>query len=193
MSSQPNWTGVLLAAGRGRRFDASGAANKLLQPVADGVSVAQKSASNLLAAMPNVVAVLRPETEVLATQLQALGLHCEICTDADAGMAHSLQQGLRCSAGSAGWLIALADMPFVKPSTILSLLQVLQNGAGIVVPVYQGRRGNPVGFSRKYLPQLLALQGDVGARGLLQSVETVLVDVEDAGIHRDVDVPEDLS
>ena len=183
----------MLAAGRGRRFDASGAANKLLQPLAGGASVAQKSASNLLAAMPNVVAVLRPETEVLAAQLQALGVHCEICADADAGMAHSLQQGLRCSADSAGWLIALADMPFVKASTIISLLQALQNGVGIVVPVYQGQRGNPVGFSRKYLPQLLALQGDVGARGLLQSAETVLVEVDDAGIHRDVDVPEDLS
>ncbi|MFZ6658797.1 nucleotidyltransferase family protein [Undibacterium sp. TJN19] len=193
MTSPLRWTGILLAAGRGRRFDASGANNKLLQPLTAGGSVAQQSAGNLLAVMPQVVAVLRPDTHALTEQLLALGVHCEICANADAGMAHSLQQGLRYSADSAGWLIALADMPFVKPSTILDLLQALQNGAGIVVPVYQGQRGNPVGFAQRYLPQLLTLQGDTGARGLLQSAETVLVEVDDAGIHRDVDVPEDLN
>jgi len=192
MTSSPRWTGILLAAGRGRRFDASGQQDKLLQKLADGRSVAQHSAQNLLNAMPQVVAVSRPDNAVLSDQLQAMGIVCLVCLDADAGMANSLKHALRATADSAGWLIALADMPAVKPSTMTLLFDALQAGAEIVVPVYQGRRGNPVGFAHKYLPQLLDLQGDVGARSLLQSDLVTQVTVDDPGIHQDIDTPDAL-
>lgn len=192
MTSPPRWTGILLAAGRGRRFDATGQQDKLLQKLADGISVAQHSAQNLLAVVPHVVAVLRPDTPVLADQLQALGIECLTCHDADAGMANSLKHALRATADSAGWLIALADMPAVHPSTMTQLFDALQAGAGIVVPVYQGRRGNPVGFAHQYLLQLLDLQGDVGARSLLSSDLVTQVMVDDTGIHEDIDTPDAL-
>lgn len=187
MTSSPRWTGILLAAGRGRRFDDSGQQDKLLQKLANGKSVAQHSAQNLLATMPQVVAVLRPDNAVLSDQLQAMGIACLVCHDADAGMANSLKHALCATADSAGWLIALADMPVVKPSTMTLLFDALRAGAEVVVPVYQGRRGNPVGFARKYLPQLLDLQGDVGARSLLQSDLVTQVMVDDSGIHEDID------
>jgi molybdenum cofactor cytidylyltransferase len=60
------------------------------------------------------------------------------------------------------------------------------------VPVLDGRRGNPVGFGRVHLDALLALRGDRGARGLLQTCPVTEVAVRDAGILRDVDAPEDL-
>ncbi|MBI1772821.1 MAG: nucleotidyltransferase family protein [Burkholderiales bacterium] len=192
MTSTPRWTGILLAAGRGRRFDASGQRDKLLQQLAVSKSVAQHSAQNLLAAMPQVVAVLRPDNAVLSDQLQAMGVECLVCHDADAGMANSLKHALRATADSAGWLIALADMPAVKPSTMSLLFNALQAGAEIVVPVYQGRRGNPVGFAHKYLPHLLALQGDAGARSLLQSNPVTQVEVDDPGIHQDIDTQDAL-
>ncbi|MES2036930.1 MAG: nucleotidyltransferase family protein [Pseudomonadota bacterium] len=192
MTSTPRWTGILLAAGRGRRFDASGQRDKLLQKLADGKSVAQHSAQNLLVAMPQVIAVLRPDNAVLSDQLQAMGVECLVCHDADDGMANSLKHALGATADSVGWLIALADMPAVKPSTMSLLINALQAGAGIVVPVYQGRRGNPVGFAHQYLPQLLALQGDVGARSLLQSNAVTQLVVDDPGIHQDIDTPDAL-
>ncbi|MBC3920948.1 nucleotidyltransferase family protein [Undibacterium sp. CY18W] len=192
MSSPGRRTGILLAAGRGRRFDASGVENKLLQTLDNGQTVASQSALNLLSAMPHTVAVLRPGSDILCARLQALGVECVFCDDADAGMAHSLQAALRASAGSAGWLIALADMPFVQPDTMQKLLQALQNGKDMVAPVHAGRRGNPVGFSQKYLPQLLALQGDTGARQLLQTPDLHQIGVADAGIHQDIDLPQDL-
>lgn len=192
MSSSPRWTGILLAAGRGRRFDASGQQDKLLQTLANGKSVAQCSAMHMLAALPEVLAVIRPGNDMLSAQLSSLNIQCLVCADADAGMANSLKHALRTSADSAGWIIALADMPFVSPGTISALLTALQDGAGIVVPVYQGRRGNPVGFAQHYLPQLLALEGDMGARNLLLSEAVVQLDVDDAGIHRDIDVVGDL-
>ncbi|MFZ6876282.1 nucleotidyltransferase family protein [Undibacterium sp. Di27W] len=192
MTSPPRWTGILLAAGRGRRFDTSGQQDKLLQQLGNGCSVAQQSASNMLAVMSDVVAVVRPGHTALTEQLQALGVACLACPDADMGMAHSLKHGLLATSDSAGWIVALADMPVVKTSTILLLVQALQAGAGIVVPVYQGRRGNPVGFARSYLPQLLNLEGDVGARSLLQTEQVTQILVDDAGIHQDIDTQDAL-
>lgn len=192
MSQPPRWTGILLAAGRGRRFDASGQQDKLLQILSTGHTVAQRSAINLLAAMPHVVAVLRPNQTILSAQLSALGAECLVCADADAGMAASLKHAVRATTESAGWLVALADMPFVKPDSIRTLLQALQGGADIVVPVHQGRRGHPVAFANKYQTQLLALTGDVGARSILQTMPVTEIEVDDPGIHQDIDVAEDL-
>jgi molybdenum cofactor cytidylyltransferase len=58
--------------------------------------------------------------------------------------------------------------------------------------MYRGQRGNPVGFSRDYLPQLLALEGDQGARGILKHAPVTELEVDDSGILQDVDTPADL-
>jgi molybdenum cofactor cytidylyltransferase len=89
-------------------------------------------------------------------------------------------------------VIALGDMPFVRPDTIRQIVAALAHGAGIVVPVYHGVRGNPVGFGRAHLKHLLQLSGDVGARRLLQQYPVVEVTVEDPGICRDIDTRPDL-
>lgn len=58
--------------------------------------------------------------------------------------------------------------------------------------MHDGRRGNPVAFSRAHLPDLLRLTGDAGARSLLQYYPVQLVEVDDPGIHLDIDRPQDL-
>jgi molybdenum cofactor cytidylyltransferase len=68
----------------------------------------------------------------------------------------------------------------------------LERGADIAAPVYQGRRGNPVGFSRRHLTQLLGLDGDQGARNLLMRHPVTEVPVDDAGVIRDIDELSDL-
>lgn len=183
--------GLLLAAGRGRRFDPSGVRSKLLQslPTAAGQTVLATAAGNLAAALPTCV-VLRSDAPDLAAQVA--GYAWVPCASADDGMAASLVCGLEQTADAAGWVIALADMPYVQAATIQALASALRQGADIAVPTYLGRRGNPVGFSRKHLPQLLALQGDQGARGLLQSCPVVEVAVDDPGIHQDIDTVADI-
>jgi molybdenum cofactor cytidylyltransferase len=91
-----------------------------------------------------------------------------------------------------GWLIALADMPYVQTATFHALAEALRHGVDIALPVYQGRRGNPVGFSRRHLPQLLALGGDQGARNLIKAHPVTEVMVEDSGVVRDIDTAADL-
>lgn len=183
--------GLLLAAGRGRRFDPSGVRSKLMQalPTAHGQTVLASAASNLAAVLPTCI-VLREESPELLAQLG----DCDPvrCPNADDGMAASLVCGLQHSADAAGWVIALGDMPYVQSATIAALVSALQRGADIAVPVCQGRRGNPVGFSRLHLPRLLTLRGDQGARSLLQAFPVIEVAVNDPGIHLDIDTVADI-
>jgi len=185
--------GILLAAGSGKRFDPCGRQNKLLQvlPGGDGIGVA--AARNLLSAVPAVLAAVKPGAEELARQLQEAGCTVAVCPRAEHGMGATLAFALDQAREANGWLIALADMPYVKPDTLRLLAQALREGADIAAPLYQGRRGNPVGFSRKHLAQLLELDGDRGARNLLNVHPVTDIPVDDAGVLRDIDAPGDLA
>ena len=185
--------GILLAAGRGRRFDPSGTRNKLLQPLAGGEPVAVASARTLLAVLPKVIAVVRPDDGGVAAALRALGCDVTVCPDADEGMGASLVHALRHSLPAAqSWLIALGDMPHLKQSTIQALADAVAGGAVIAAPLDGGKRGNPVAFGAACLPALLALGGDEGARRILKLHQVTEVDVDDPGIFQDIDQAADL-
>lgn len=186
-----NVLGILLAAGKGRRFDPSGASNKLLEQVG-GEAVAVASARAMLAVLPTVIAVVPAQDGALAAALRATGCYVSACPDAARGMAASLVHGLR-HAPAQAWIIALADMPYVARATIAALRGALENGAAIAVPVMDGRRGNPVGFGAVHLAELLALDGDQGARALLKTHAVTEVEVNDPGIFRDIDTAADLA
>ena len=185
--------GILLAAGKGRRFDPTGARNKLLQPCSDGGTVVAASATAMLTALPTVVAAVSPEGEGVAAQLRALGCDVTVCADAADGMGVSLAHAVRHAANAEGWLIGLGDMPRVRSSTIHALADAIEHGADIAIPVMNGRRGNPVAFSRLHLEGLLALDGDQGARSIVASHPVREVAVDDPGIFQDVDTAADLS
>ncbi|WP_312512673.1 nucleotidyltransferase family protein [Massilia sp.] len=190
-------TGILLAAGRGRRFDPQGLRNKLLQPLPGGDPVVVASARLLLAACERVVAVVPPADGGVAEALRGLGCEVTICPDADAGMGLSLAHAVAYSLHSdhpapQGWLVALGDMPFVEPSTLRLLAAAVEQGAGIAAPLFEGRRGNPVAFGAVHRDALLALGGDQGARRLLTSHPVTAIEVQDPGILRDIDAPADL-
>jgi molybdenum cofactor cytidylyltransferase len=184
--------GILLAAGRGRRFDPTGARNKLLQQLPGGQPVVAASAALLLSCVPRVIAVVPPGDGGVADILRALGCEVIVCPDADTGMGASLVHAIRHSLPAQGWLVALGDMPFVQASTLAALRDAVEEGAGIAVPVHGGRRGNPVAFGACHRAALLATTGDQGARRLLQAHSVRELEVADAGILRDIDTPSDL-
>lgn len=185
--------GILLAAGRGRRFDPTGGQDKLLQALPDGSMVALRAAQNLLAATPCVLAVLRPGALELARTLAGAGCEVVFCADADTGMGASLACGVTSKPDAGGWLIALADMPQVACATMRALTDAIHAGARIAVPVSQDRRGNPVAFGHSLGPALMACSGDQGARALLSEFPVTVVTVDDPGIWHDIDIPADLS
>ena len=185
--------GILLAAGRGRRFDPSGARNKLLEPLPGGEAVVVASARHLLAALGRVVAVVRPGDEAVATALRGAGCEVTYCADADSGMGASLAHAVAQARGASGWLLALGDMPHVRVATMRLLAGAIEAGAGIAAPLHLERRGNPVAFGRLHLPALLALRGEQGARALLTRYPVHEVRVDDPGVLQDVDTPADLN
>ena len=186
--------GILLAAGQGKRFDPSGRQHKLLQVLPSGLNIVSTSASNLQQVFPQSWAVLADQSSAIQASLQALNFPTYFCADAALGMAHSLRAGIeQLPADVDAFVLALADMPFVSVKTLMVIRDSLAKGADIVVPVYRGQRGNPVGFSRKHLPDFHSLRGDRGARQLLQTQPVTEIEVDDCGILQDIDRPEDLS
>jgi molybdenum cofactor cytidylyltransferase len=109
-------------------------------------------------------------------------------------MGASLACGVEASAEAAGWVVALADMPWIEASTIRRVADAIAAGASLAAPCYRGERGHPVGFAASHRAALLALGGDEGARAILSRAGASLlrVDVDDPGVLRDVDTAGDL-
>lgn len=182
--------GILLAAGAGSRFGS----DKLSHRLPDGTPLAVAAANRLLPVCEQVVAVLRPDRGELAAALTAVGCEIVLCPEAEQGMGHSLAAGVRASADAAGWIVALADMPFIASSSHAAVAAALQAGASLAATQYRGRRGHPVGFARSWQAQLLALSGDQGGKTLLerQRQALTLCPVDDPGVLWDIDTPQDL-
>jgi molybdenum cofactor cytidylyltransferase len=182
--------GVLLAAGEGVRFGGG----KLVHPLDDGSAIAAHAARNLVAAGLDVVAVVRAGDFPLADILEQEGCQVTPCAQSIHGMGHTLAHGVTASREAAGWIVALGDMPRVKPATIEAIAGALAAGAAIAAPVYQGERGHPVGFASRLREELMQLAGDTGAKAVLQrhAEEIVLVDCDDPGVVLDIDRKADL-
>ncbi len=180
--------GVLLAAGFSRRYGA----NKLIQRLPDGTFVAVTAGRNLLAALPDSIAVVRPDVPELAAALGAAGLRVVICESAHLGMGASLAEGIRATTHADGWVVALADMPFILPASIRMVAAGIEAGHPIVATQYGGERGHPVGFSSGYRAELSQLSGDEGARRILKRDPIALISCTDPGVIRDIDTPDDL-
>ncbi|HEY0720214.1 MAG TPA: nucleotidyltransferase family protein [Gammaproteobacteria bacterium] len=182
--------GILLAAGQGSRFGS----DKLRHPLPDGTPMALAAALNLLPAVDRVIAVVRPGSPRLATLLAAAGCETVIAAAAQGGMGHTLAAGVRASAAAAGWVVTLADMPFIAPDSHLMVATRLRSGASLLACEFNGRRGHPVGFAREWFSQLVALRGDHGGKPILSAHRQALMlcPVDDPGVVWDIDRPEDL-
>lgn len=185
-----NICGILLAAGASKRFGS----DKLLHPLDGHTPIALAALANLRSAVPHVIAVVRPGAPVLENRLSEAGATVILCVNADEGMGASLASAVAASGNAAGWVIALADMPYIRRETIGKIAASLVAGALLVAPAYRGKRGHPVGLSARFRAQLEALRGDEGARSVLSLNEgsVTLIDVDDPGVCLDIDTPDDL-
>ncbi|TVQ98887.1 MAG: nucleotidyltransferase family protein [Desulfovibrionales bacterium] len=192
--------GIVLAAGAGRRMG-GGLGGKLLLPYRSAplvVHVARKA----LAVCDLVVAVTGCNAEAVALALRettSVGLRIAHAPDWREGQARSLRAGLEALAlemaeDIAGALVLLGDQPLVRLETLEALAAVFRDHPrDFVAPRYRGKRGNPVCIPRAWFARVMALEGDAGARPLLDHPDAFLrlVDVMDSGVHRDVDTLED--
>jgi len=192
-------TGILLCAGKASRFGSQKLLARL--PVPDGRRVVEASAAHLLAAVGQVIAVTSRD-DLLMRVLDDCGCQVIVNEHAAEGMGSSIAAGVVASttthANPAGWIIALGDMPYVQQTTIATVCQQLTAGCDIVVPMHLGQRGHPVGFARHYGRPLSELQGDSGARTVIDAALTrdpsriFYFNTDDSGVLADIDVPADM-
>jgi molybdenum cofactor cytidylyltransferase len=184
-----NIVGLLLAAGSATRFGS----DKLSHRLPHGVPMALQAARHLHCVLPTIYAVVKPGTQELALQLKDEGCQIVVCENAAEGMGASLACAARAAGKADGYLVALADMPFVRPSTIAAVRDALAAGASLAAPYWRSRRGHPVGISGTFFDDLLACKGDEGAKQLFARNEVRKVAVGDPGVIRDIDTPADLA
>lgn len=187
---------LVLAAGRSSRM---GARNKLLVADRAGRPMVARVVDNALAsgARP-VIVVTGHEADGVRATLRDRPVTLVQADGYAEGMAASLRAGLAAlPAAVEGVMVCLGDMPLVSGAVLDQLIAAFdpEEGRAIVAPSFQGRPGNPVLWSRDYLPQIMALTGDTGARALLRQHAEQVAEVEmaDDAVLRDFDTPEALA
>ena len=168
---------------------------KLLLPLGER-TIFEVSLENLVMSRVNeVIVVLGHRADDFLPLIRGKKVKAVINPHYSQGMSTSLRRGLDAVASeSQGFMIALADQPFIPPEVIDLLIDAFQGTSkGIVVPTFQGRRGHPVIFHRRYMEGLRSLSGDQGGRELLHgNPEDLLeVEVDCPGVITDIDTLED--
>jgi molybdenum cofactor cytidylyltransferase len=185
---------LVLAAGRSTRM---GGSNKLLAEVG-GKPLARIAAEQALASRARpVIVVTGHQRERVEAALAGLDVRFVHNPDYAEGISTSVKAGIAAVPANAdGAIVCLGDMPEVDAKLIDRLLAAFdpEKGALVVVPVMDGKRGNPVVWSRRFFPELAALGGDVGARHLIASYPEAVAEVPVAGRAAlfDVDTPDAL-
>jgi molybdenum cofactor cytidylyltransferase len=186
---------VVLAAGRSTRM---GGPNKLVAEIAHRPLV-RIAAEEALASRAKPVIVVtghqQPEVEQALAGLPVTMVHNP---DFAQGLGTSLRTGIAAVPSTAdAAIVCLGDMPHVDAGLIDRLIAAFDpaRGALVVVPTFEGKRGNPVLWSRRFFPDLMAVEGDVGARHLIGRYPEAVVEVavDDRGAFVDIDTPEALT
>lgn len=192
----PQIAAVIMAAGRSSRM---APANKLLSDV-DGRAMVQGAVDTALAsqAKPVIVVIGHDGTRVREA-LAGKPVQFVDNPDYAAGLSTSLRAGLRAMEGMNldGAVFLLGDMPLVTPAHIDRLIAAFSpnDGRSICIPTHRGKRGNPVLWASRFFPEMRALDGDQGARGLFREHADLVCEVEmsDDAVLVDIDTPEALA
>ena len=189
-----NITGVLLAAGQSTRM---GADNKLLMPL-DGMPIIRRTALNLIGGgLADLLVVTGHQAEEVQSCLADLPVRFIENTSFATGQAGSIGVALERlrNEGHLGALIALADMPFITSDLVNAMvanhLNLATARGRVTIPMFNGRRGNPVIWGCDFFDRLMQLAGDVGGRALLERHSDAVNEFVwmDDSIHRDIDTP----
>jgi len=184
---------VLLAAGNSTRM------GKLKQLLPFGTStILEQVIDNLLGSVvKEIVVVVGHRAEGVIKTASSKPVKVVLNSDPEQGMSTSIIAGLNAVDSQAqAFMIALGDQPLIDGWIINRLIEEFHHhDKGIVIPTYQGKRGHPIIFARKYRHELLALRGDVGGREIVRNhLEDILeVAVNCEGIYLDIDTPQSLS
>jgi molybdenum cofactor cytidylyltransferase len=185
---------VILAAGQSSRMGC----NKLILEI-EGKPMLRHVAEAAIASLAHpVVAVLGNESAIVVRALEGIDVAIVENPDFQTGMGSSIRAGIAAlPETSEAALILLGDMPAISPPFIDRMVVAFDaaDARAICVATYNGRRGHPVLFARRYFPDLLKLEGDVGARRIIAENSTDVFEVESDsdGPLVDIDTPDALA
>ena len=187
---------VILAAGESKRM---GKQNKLLLPVPGEALLVKLIKTVCDSEVGQVIVVIGHEAEKIRRKLNNFPLSFVYNPNFSEGMTTSIKCGVKeVSPDCDGYMICLADMPFINTSEINKLIHAYtQNRINekrlIVIPVYQGHRGNPVLFSTEFREDILEHKIEYGCKGvIMNNFESVKeIEMDDDSMLLDVDTLED--
>ena len=166
---------IVLAAGRGERFTASGGTVHKLQALLAGKRV-----------IDHVLEAVK------ASGLPWYVVHPDVLRP---GMGDSIAAGIKANENALGWLILPADLPLIRSDTLKTI--ALAAPCAVVVPRYKGQRGHPVRFSAACGAELMLLKGNQGAAHTVRAQHAInsvaFLDINDPGLVTDIDTLEDLN
>ncbi len=193
MSRAPTVTGIVLAAGKGSRMGQT----KQLLPFR-GQTMLECVVDNALASrLDRIILVLGFQAEAVARLFEGRDVTVVINQLYESGQSSSLKAGLQEVTHEAdAVLFLLGDQPLITPETINHILSGYERSQNstVVLPLFEGRRGNPVLFSRETFSRLATLSGDCGARSLFAEYAGHILEVavSDRFIITDIDTEEDF-
>ena len=191
----PRIAALVLAAGRSTRM---GRVNKLLADVEGRPMVAKVAETALTSQAEHVVVVTGHDHDKVESALAGRDLTTIHNPDYAAGLSTSLHRGLAALPDDCdGVVICLGDMPRITAAVIDKLIAAFNpiEGRAICVPTWQGKRGNPVLLARRFLPEIQAISGDIGAKSLISAYPEAVAEVPmgDDSVLFDVDTPDVLA
>ena len=164
---------IVLASGKGERFIASGGHGNKLHAIVAGKRV----------------------IDWTLEAVKASGLRWHVEDAGHAGLGDSIAAAVKATPDATGWLVLPADLPLIRPGTLIDVADSLDKH-DVVVPHYRGQRGHPVGFDRVCESALRALHGPGGAASVVRAEAAVDgafdLELDDEGIVTDIDTVSDL-
>lgn len=183
---------IILAAGNSSRF---GDENKLLAKFGEK-TVIETTINNIakLFKKDEITIVLRNKSQ-LPNFLKFLPYKLTIVSKENFGISDSIKQGLNNFITKDGVIICLGDMPGVSASTYSKIRNsLIEQEDKIIVPLYKGKKGNPIGIPRKFYGKLKKISGDEGFKQLFSQLKKNInfIEIDDRYILKDIDTKKDL-
>jgi molybdenum cofactor cytidylyltransferase len=192
-AGEKNVAAVILAAGQGRRM---GGPHKLLATINGRPLIRMVAEAALASKAKGVTVVTGHKADGIRQALDGLRVDLVDNPHYAEGLSTSLKAGIgSLPPGTDGAVVLLADMPLITPAMIDKLIDVFNPAADglLVVPTYEGKRGNPVVWSSRFFPDLMAVHGDTGGRHLIGENPAAVAEVElGPAVALDIDTPEAL-
>lgn len=188
---------LVLAAGFSRRFATSKTAqNKLEAVLGNGKSVLQQTLETLQSVSSSICVVTNKQVPSTSVNLAAFPVPAfKVVECVSQGLGESIASGVAATEHAQGWVLCLADMPYISREVYLQLLnQIEANPENIIRPRWQQQSGHPVYFPRQFFDELRTLAGDKGAKSIVDRHNDAAIhfDVDEIGVTQDIDTVSDL-